>query len=301
MSTRHCRLFHVDAFTRGRFCGNPAIVVLDADELTEQQMQTIAAELRGETAFVLGPEADDHDMQVKFFTPLNQVAFVAHATVAAQYVRAKIDGAPTGRIRQRTGAGIVDVEVTEAEGDLRVALRQSPASLGPVLSEQHRREVLNALGISSPSLRSDSPLQIMVKGGTRLMIGVNSTELLGALKPNFAELARLTPHVGADGFFVFALAEEDGQPATQSRMFVPALGFNEDAVSGNAHGMLGVYMLTHGLMTPKEGVLSFRGRQGMWMRRPGLVDIQIEASGKVAQSTQIVGDAVIIFSADVEI
>jgi predicted PhzF superfamily epimerase YddE/YHI9 len=34
MANRRCRLFHVDAFTRERFCGNPAVVVLDADELT---------------------------------------------------------------------------------------------------------------------------------------------------------------------------------------------------------------------------------------------------------------------------
>ena len=44
MSNRRCRLFHVDAFTRQRFCGNPAIVVLDGDHLSEQEMQTIAME-----------------------------------------------------------------------------------------------------------------------------------------------------------------------------------------------------------------------------------------------------------------
>ena len=57
MANRRCRLFHVDAFTRERFCGNPAIVVLDADELSEEQMQTIATEVNGETAFVLEAEA----------------------------------------------------------------------------------------------------------------------------------------------------------------------------------------------------------------------------------------------------
>ena len=70
MANRRCRLFHVDAFTRERFCGNPAVVVLDADELTEDQMQTIATEVNRETAFVLEEaEAGDHDMQVKFYTP----------------------------------------------------------------------------------------------------------------------------------------------------------------------------------------------------------------------------------------
>ncbi len=56
MANRRCRLFHVDAFTRQRFCGNPAIVVLDADDLSEEEMQTIATEVNGETAFVLEAE-----------------------------------------------------------------------------------------------------------------------------------------------------------------------------------------------------------------------------------------------------
>ncbi len=301
MPTRRCRLFHVDAFTRQRFCGNPAIVVLDADELSAQQMQTIATEVNGETAFVLEAESGDHDMQVRFFTPRHEVPFVGHATIAAQYVRAKIDGKPVGRLRQRTGAGVVEIEVTEVDGDLRIAITQNPPSLGPVIPEHHRRQVLNALGISSPSLHVDCPLQVLTKGGSRLLVGLKSNELLGSIKPDFEELARLTSHVGAEGYFVFALTQTNGIIGTESRMFVPALGIREDPVSGNAHGMLGVYLVNHGLMTPKEGRVMFQGRQGMWLRRPGLVEVEIESSGKVAQSVRIVGDAVILYEAAVQV
>lgn len=301
MANGRCRLFHVDAFTRERFCGNPAIVVLDADHLSEDQMQTIATEVNGETAFVLEAESNDHDMQVKFFTPRHPVPFVGHATIAAQYVRAKKDGKPHGKIRQRTGAGIVEIEVTEAQGDLRVAITQNPPSLGPVIPDHHRRQVLNALGISSPSLHTDCPLQILAKGGTRLLIGLESPELLGSVKPDFEELARLTSHVGAEGYFVFALTEQDGKIGTESRMFVPALGIPEDPVSGNAHGMLGVYLVNHGLLTPKEGRVVFRGQQGMWVRRPGVVEVAVESTGRVAQSVRITGDAVIVYEAEVTI
>jgi PhzF family phenazine biosynthesis protein len=298
MANRRCRLFHVDAFTRERFCGNPAIVVLDADELSEDEMQTIATEVNGETAFVLEAESNDHDMQVKFFTPRHPVPFVGHATIAAQYVCAKKDGKPRGRLRQRTGAGIVEIEVLDVDGDLRIAITQNPPSLGPVIPDHHRTQVLNALGISSPSLHTECPLQIMAKGGTRLLIGLRSPDLLSSLKPDFEELARLTSHVGAEGFFVFALSEPDG---VESRMFVPALGIREDPVSGNAHGMLGVYLVAHGLMKPRDGRVAFRGRQGMWMRRPGVVEVEVESSGRVAQSVRIVGDAVIVYEAEVQV
>jgi PhzF family phenazine biosynthesis protein len=264
-------------------------------------MQMIATEVNGETAFILEAESGDHDMQVKFFTPRHEVPFVGHATIAAQYVRAKKDGKTTGKLRQRTGAGVVEIEVTEIDGDLRVAITQSPPSLGPVIPEHHRRQVLNALGISSPTLHVDCPLQVLTKGGSRLLVGLSSNELLSSIKPDFEELARLTSHVGAEGYFVFALTEHNGQPATESRMFVPALGIREDPVSGNAHGMLGVYLVNHGLLTPKDGRVMFQGRQGMWMRRPGMVEVEIESSGKVAQSVRIVGDAVIVYEAEVQI
>lgn len=301
MANRRCRLFHVDAFTRQRFCGNPAIVVLDADELSEEDMQTIAAEVNGETAFVLEPESHDHDVQIKYFTPRHSVPFVGHATIAAQYVRAIKDGKPRGKLRQRTGAGIVEIEVTEAESDLRIAITQNPPSFGPIIPDHHRSQVLNALGISSPSLHHDCPLQIMTKGTSRLLIGLRSPELLDSLKPDFEVLARLSAHVGAEGYFVFALSPTDSGAGTESRMFCPALGIPEDPVSGNAHGMLGVYLVNQGLLTPKDGRAVFEGRQGMWMRRPGKIHVEVESSGKVAQSVRIVGDAVIVYEAEVQI
>jgi PhzF family phenazine biosynthesis protein len=301
MSQRRCRLFRVDAFTRERFRGNPAVVVLDADDLSEDEMQTIAAEVNGETAFVLESDSGDHDIQVKFFTPRHEVPFVGHATVAAQYVRAKTQGAPKGKLRQKTGTGIVEIEVTEAEGDYRIAITQSPPSFGPIVPEHHRRQVLDALGISSPSLHIDCPLQIMTKGTNRLLIGLKSPDLLNSIKPDFEELTRLTPHVGAEGYFVFALTETNGGPGTISRMFCPALGIPEDPVSGNAHGMLGVYLINQDLFSPQDGVVKFRGHQGQWVRRAGVVDVEVETSGKVAQSVRIVGDAVIVYEAEVQV
>ncbi|MFO7306052.1 MAG: PhzF family phenazine biosynthesis isomerase [Gammaproteobacteria bacterium] len=301
MSQRRCRLFHVDAFTRQRFRGNPAVVVLEADDLTEEEMQMIAAEVNGETAFVLEAESGDHDMQVKFFTPRHPVPFVGHATIAAQYVYARTTGLKGEKIRQRTGTGIVEIEVTEVEGDYRVAITQSPPLLGPIVPDHHRRQVLNALGISSPSLHVDCPLQILTKGSHRLLIGLKSPDLLSSLKPDYAELARLTPHVGAEGYFVFALTETNGSIGTVSRMFCPALGIPEDPVSGNAHGMLGVYLINHELLKPTDGRVAFRGLQGQWLRRDGVVDVEVETIGKVAQSVRIVGDAVIVYEAEIVI
>jgi PhzF family phenazine biosynthesis protein len=296
--TKQCRLFHVDAFTRQRFCGNPARVILGGDELKDEQMQTIASELNGETAFVLAAESADHDLQVRFFTPNHEVPFVGHVTLATHYVLAKCGLRNRGVLRQRSHAGIAEVELSETDGDFHISLTISPPSLGPILQDDHRGQVLDALGISSPYLQADCPLQILTKGGSRLLVGMRSPDLLPSLKPDMQELTRLTPHIGAEGYFVFALNPNDkGEISTVSRMFCPAIGIPEDPVSGNAHGMLGTYLLAHNLVTPKDKLLRFRGYQGESVKRPGIVDVEVTCTGAVAQSVRISGDAVILYEA----
>jgi len=47
--------YQIDSFTKEKFKGNPAGVVLNADGLSDEQMQSIARELNNsETAFLLG-------------------------------------------------------------------------------------------------------------------------------------------------------------------------------------------------------------------------------------------------------
>jgi PhzF family phenazine biosynthesis protein len=298
MTQRKCRLFLVDAFTRERFCGNPCAVVLDADQLDEQEMRRIARELAGvEIAFVLGSESPDYDIELRFFSPRREVGFVGHATVAAHYVRAIADGIPRGKVRQKSPAGIVGVEVSGSAPELRVTIDQTPATFGPIVPEERLGPVLDALGISSSSLHPACPVQVMSTANSRLLIGVRSPEILDSLQPKMDQLIHLTSHVGADGFFVFAVKPGSDPMTTESRMFCPVIGVPEDPVSGNAHGMLGVYLLHNGLLVPKDGEASFVGLQGRFVDRPGRVDVAVTCSGKRASGVRVSGDAVIVYEA----
>jgi PhzF family phenazine biosynthesis protein len=300
MPKRKCRLFHVDAFTRDRFCGNPAVVVLDAEVLKDEEMRRIARELAGqEVAFVLESDAPDHDVEVRFFSPRREVAFIGHATVAAHYVRAIANGVPKGLVRQKSDTGVYEIEVTGRGQALRVSIHQGPASFGPIIPEERRGPVLDALGISSSSLHPDCPMQVMSKANSRLMIGLKSPETLESLQPRMDALVHLTPHVGADGFFVFAIAPGSDPLTTEARMFCPVIGVPEDPVSGNAHGMLGVYLLHHGLLGVDDGKAQLIGHQGRFVDRPGTVSVEVTAAaGKRATGVRVTGDAVIVFQAE---
>jgi len=99
------------------------------------------------------------------------------------------------------------------------------------------------LALASDDLDPRCPLRIAGASSTRLLIGVRGAGPLAQLKPDMSRLTTLSAQIGTAGYFVFALNAPGSEPLTEARMFCPALGIGEDPVSGNAHGLLGVYLV----------------------------------------------------------
>lgn len=297
--TQKIQVHQVDAFTAQRFTGNPAGVVLNADGLTDAQMLAIARELNNaDTAFILAPEGEGHDMRARFFTPRTEVGFVGHATVAAHYVLSRRQDAPR-QLRQKSKAGTVDVEVRGSGQDRKIAVRQSTPPLGRELNDRERLAVLDALALATDDLDTRCPLRIAGASSTRLMIGVRGTEPLKHLKPDMSRLTTLSAQIGAAGYFVFALTPNEEDHLTESRMFCPALGISEDPVSGNAHGLLGVYLAHHGFLNQDLRRASFCGIQGQSLHRPGRVEVELDLKEGSVAGVWIVGQAVSVFETEI--
>lgn len=296
--SRTLAVFQVDAFTRQRFAGNPAGVVLGADTLADDDMLAIARELNNaDTAFVLSPDAADHDVRLRFFTPRTEAAFVAHATVAAHYVMSRRPGPK--RLRQKQKSGIVEIEIRGDDDARRVVIHQAPPPVGRELLPRERLAVLDALALSSGDLDSRCPLLICGTASTRLMVGVRGAEQLRQLKPDAARLTTLSAQLGAAGYFVFTLAPQLPGVLTEARMFCPAIGIAEDPVSGNAHGMLAVYLAARDLVPRSGDMAAFSGAQGHYMNRPGRVDVELDYSNGTVGSLRVIGDAALVFETSI--
>jgi len=290
---RTVRIFQVDAFTDTPFAGNPAGVVLDAQLLSEAEMQAIARELNnGDTAFVLPPADDTEDLHVRFFTPRKEAPFVGHATLA---VHAVLDADVSAPLRRQGGrTGIVQVHADAG----RFSIRQPAPPLGRTLGECELQDVLGLLDLKREQLDRACPPRIAGSASTRLLLGLRDTTALDAVQPALAALATLSPRIGAQGFFLFV--RNEGGTGTESRMFCPALGIDEDPVSGNAHAMLGVYLRELGLLPARQGGAQFTGRQGRHVGRPGQVDVEMELGGDGrATAVSIAGRAVIVFESEI--
>ena len=295
---RTIEIHQVDAFTRVPFTGNPTGVVLNADALSDAQMLAVARELNNaETAFILAADGSDHSVRARFFTPRTEIGFVGHATVAAQYVLSRQPESPR-RQRQKSKAGIVDVEVRGTEADRSIAIRRSAPPLGRELNDRERLAVLDALALASESLDTRIAPRIAGGSGARLLVGVRGGEPLRHLKPDLARLTTLSAQLGAAGYFVFAFAAAGKDHQVESRMFCPALGIPEDPVSGNAHGLLGAYLAQLRLLTPAADRAHFSGIQGHYVNRPGRVEVDLEFRDERLDGVWIRGEAVEIFQTE---
>jgi len=286
------RIFQVDAFTRTRFTGNPASVVLDADGQSDAALMSIAREFaHAEVAFVSAATAPDHDVRLRFFNARKEAPFVGHATIAAHTVLLALGRRGMGVCRQHSGTGIIEVRVHEQSGTV-VEFRQTMPELDAPLPFKTTLRVAEALRLPATQLHEVMPARVARKGSTRLLVPVGHARALDALTPNFDTLIALGNELNVDGFFVFAVNRSPEELSTDSRMFCPSLGIPEDPVSGNAHAMLASYLWELGQFGKNS--TAFTGRQGGQMNRPGEVSVKLEIDHGSLLAAHIGGSAVIV-------
>jgi PhzF family phenazine biosynthesis protein len=293
------RIFEVNAFTRTRFTGNPASVVLDADGQSDATLMAIAREFaHADVAFVSAATEPDHDVRLRFFNTRKEAPFVGHATVAAHAVLLAVGRRGAGVWRQHSGTGIIEVRVDERSGT-QVEFRQTVPELDAPIPFKTTLRVAEALRLPATQLHDTMPARIAHKGSTRLLVPVGDARALNSLAPNFDTLLSLGHELGTDGFFVFSVNRSPEALSTESRMFCPALGIPEDPVSGNAHAMLASYLWELGQFG--KNATGFVGHQGTQMSRPGEVNVKLEINEGNLAAVHIGGSAVIVSEGNLSI
>lgn len=204
----------VDAFTRDRFGGNPAAVVLFDQYPADPVLQQIAAENNlAETAFPLRHK--DGSWELRWFTPTVEVPLCGHATLASAYVVFK--------------------HVIPAETEIRFMTRQSGSLL-----VRRDNDLLTMDFPAKPAERSDDDLSFLFgsqpieiwKSPAYTMVVLATPEAVANFQPVRDQILALD----RDGLII--TAPGDSGYDCVSRFFTPAHGIDEDPVTGGAHTML---------------------------------------------------------------
>ena len=273
--------FIIDAFASERFAGNAAAVVLDADGVSDNDMQRIAAEFNlSETTFVLAAQTPGGDpntafkVRFRWFTPTVEVDMCGHATIAGIHALSESgrlhepDSGQTIRIETRSGLLTGAIENMPGDSEQRMIWLEM---ISPTLT---RREIpaadyASALQVSADEFDREFPF---VETQDRdLIVFVRDFMLLNDVRPDFPRLAGLLTAGGIRGLCVSTVRTVTPSIQAQSRFFAPHFGINEDPVTGSVHGPLAAYLATRGVVPFHDGVAGMQCLQGIPGGRMGQV------------------------------
>ena len=269
------------AFTTDPSGGNPAGVVLDARGLPDDAMQRIAVDVGySETAFLL-PRVDG-ELDVRYFSPLAEVSFCGHATIAAMVAHARRRG--PGDFVLHTQAGRVRVTVDAA---FVATLTSVPPRVEP-LDAADLDSVLAALRWQRDALDPALPPAVAYAGVWHPVIAVATRARLADLHYDFDALAAL---MASRGWTTVNLVWREDAHTLHARNPFPPGGVVEDPATGAAAAALGAYLASQDRLPDNRG---FTIHQGHDLGRPSVLRVDVPVD--VRDGVRVSGTAVEIDS-----
>ncbi len=279
----------VDVFTDTPLLGNALAVVLEAEGLSDAQMQALAQWTNlSETAFVLPPTDAHADYRVRIFTPGGELPFAGHPTLGSCYAWLEAGGQPRDPefIVQQCAVGLVRIR----QGGSRLAFAAPACRRSPIAPEL-LAQISDALGLQGGQLRASQSLD---NGPVWLSLLLDAPETVQGLQPDHGRLRALGVKVGVAAVYrqtgqaLIARANREArasrsetapthpEPDLEVRAFAAASGILEDPVTGSLNASLGQWLMAEGLMPS-----SYLASQGSCLGRAGQVYVQRDAQGQV--------------------
>lgn len=218
--------------------GNPAGVVLNADDLSNAEKLKIAQAVGySETAFV--SKDAEVDFEVSFFTVTDEVDFCGHATLAAFSTLFSKKLISAGKYKQRTKAGILAVNV---DNNGHVVMEQACPTY---LQTFKYKNIANLIGLPLDILSSTKlPVKVISTGLHDVIVPV-PLGCLDKLQVDNEKLSEFCEKHNLIGMHVFELNNSDSEFTASCRNFAPLLGIPEESATGSSSGALACYLAKH--------------------------------------------------------
>ena len=295
MTVPELEILKVDVFTDELYMGNPASLVLEADDVDEVQMQRIAFEL-GSPATVFALRSRKADLRLRYFSAHDEEQLSGHGTIGAVWCLAerKAFGEVTGgRQRIETNAGILPFTIEgDVDGPKKIWMTQKRPMFA---SEGDIKEIASALGTGVDSLFHDEfPIGRASTGLPCLIVPIKSIEVIGKLEPRRDELTALSRELDVAGIYAFTWGVLDQESTAHARFFAPHPDLQEDAASGLPAGALGAYFVENEFIQ-RDRYDSIVIEQGHWMGRPSKIFVKVEKRGPAIHKVEVGGSAIVSF------
>jgi PhzF family phenazine biosynthesis protein len=265
------------AFSSDASGGNPAGVVLDARGLDDHAMLQVAAEIGyAETAFVI-PGEDGRSRNIRYFSPVAEVPFCGHATVATAAAIAVNQG--PGSIRFATPVGGIEIVTTiSSDGVPTVSFTSVDPDTGP-LSDEALADVLGALGLTSDDLHHDHAPAAVFGGNWHPLIVLADREVFDGFTPDLIHTRAVLDKHDWPATIIVLWPEGTGQ--WHARNVFPVGTITEDPATGAAAAATGGYLRATQAVEPPAHIVIDQGRH---VGRPSTLLVDIPLSGGIVVS-----------------
>lgn len=253
----------VDVFGSGSCSGNPVAVVLDAEGLSDEEMQRFARWTNlSETTFVLPPTRPEADYRVRIFTPVLELPFAGHPTLGTchAWIEHGGEGRNPGEILQECDAGLV--RIRREEGQL--AFAAPPLVRSGTASEEDAAKVASALDLDPAEMLA---VEWVDNGPGWIAVLLGSAERVLELRPGALDF-----DLGAVGFH-----PPGSEAAIEVRAFTPVNGLSvEDPVTGSLNASVAQWLLGEGRLSAP-----YVATQGGAIGRGGRIHVDQDEDGTV--------------------
>lgn len=267
-------VFHYDAFTNKPNMGNPAGVVLEANGLTEGEMQRIAEKVGfNETSFVLSSEVAD--IRMRFFTPGFEMDLCGHGTVGTIFaLRERGLLEEKSNLTIETKAGILPIQIGVNEnGETFIKMRQAAPRFKEFTSS--KKELAHSIGLEENDVDVSLPIVYGSKGNWTVIVPVKNLDVCERMKPNNEVFPSVLKEIPNASIHPVCLETYDEQAQMHGRHFSSAYaGTIEDPVTGTASGVMGAYYATY-LKKGFDHEMELIVEQGQEMNKDGRVTVYV--------------------------
>jgi trans-2,3-dihydro-3-hydroxyanthranilate isomerase len=274
-----------NSFSNQVFCGNPAGIVPDADDLATDQMQNIARQLNlVETVFILRPDSPEHFCKLRYFTPERELPITGHPTIAAWSFMRDRGLLPKGQdnFLQETAAGVISIKVQ----DDKVYCSQKSPSI-KVIDENLETQISDMLSLNLSDINKKTPFAVVDTGLGHLVFGVKSLEYLMKMRFIPENLKSLCDKIGAREVQIFCAETYNPEYSAHTRNLCPRYGV-EDPACGNGNAALGSYFFN--FFDKDCAQKTYHFEQGHITKSPSLIEV-ITQRGEAGINVMIGGHA----------
>ena len=294
-------VFHYDAFTNKPNMGNPAGIVLEADGLTEEEMQIIAEKVGyNETTFVLSSEVGD--IRMRYFTPGFEMDLCGHGTVGTLYaLREKGLLEEKSNLTIETKAGILPIQIGVNEnGETFIKMRQAAPQFKEFTGS--KEELAHSIGLEVNDLDVSLPIVYGSTGNWTVIVPIKNLDACERMKPNNAAFPSVLKEIPNASIHPICLETYDEQAQMHGRHFSSAYaGTIEDPVTGTASGVMGAYYAMY-LEKDFDHEMELIVEQGQEIHKDGRVTVYVtKAEGNANLQIDIAGTAVYVKEFEVSI